>query len=189
MSFMRLWMFPKSVLWPKPVITSQNSFNKLNGIDSPISHRSCGKVGVNIYELPLRYIRKAHLTHRQKGSYQSRVNAFSERFNHSWQSTWREEISIDHWAAAAVPIKTWPTSKPAWCSSRKKYTHLAPKTIYCSHTAVYLMYLSASIYLCCMAIMISITTVILIHIQIQADSFVSDTNGFINFWLRERYNS
>ena len=23
-----------------------------------------------------------------------------------------------------------------------------------------------------------------IHIQIQADSFVSDTNGFINFWLR-----
>ena len=43
--------------------------------------------------------------------------------------------------------------------------------------------------------MISITTVIQIHIQIQADTFVSDTNGFINFWLQsmatrgERHNS
>ena len=49
--------------------------------------------------------------------------------------------------------------------------------------------------LCCIAIMISITTVIQIHIQIQADSVVSDTNGFINFWLwsmatqGERHNS
>ena len=40
-------------------------------------------------------------------------------------------------------------------------------------------------------ILVSITTVI----QIQADTFVSDTNGFINFWLRfmatrgEKHNS
>ena len=34
---------------------------------------------------------------------------------------------------------------------------------------------------CCIAIVISITTVIKIHIQIQADS---DTNGF-NFWRHE----
>ena len=31
--------------------------------------------------------------------------------------------------------------------------------------------------------MILITTVIQIHIQIQADSFVLDTDGVINFWL------
>ena len=52
-------------------------------------------------------------------------------------------------------------------------------------------------FLCMMlyTIMISVITVIQIHIQRQADSFVSDTNGFINSWLqsmvtrREKHNS
>ena len=34
------------------------------------------------------------------------------------------------------------------------------------------------------AIMISITTLTQMHKQIQADYFVSDTKGFINFWFR-----
>ena len=39
------------------------------------------------------------------------------------------------------------------------------------------------LYICCITIMISMKT-LQIHIQIQADSIVSDTKGFINFWLR-----
>ena len=47
------------------------------------------------------------------------------------------------------------------------------------YSRVYLVTLIFGSCNCCIAIMISITTVI----QIQADSFVSDTNGFINFLL------
>ena len=38
--------------------------------------------------------------------------------------------------------------------------------------------------ICCILMKISITTIILIHIQILADFVVSDTNGLIKFWLR-----
>ena len=57
------------------------------------------------------------------------------------------------------------------------------------------VYICCILTLCCVDIMISITTVIQIHIHIQVDSFSSETNGFIHFWLRsmvtrrERHNS
>ena len=68
---------------------------------------------------------------------------------------------------------------------RHKMSIMFNEMCVCMYVYIYIyIYIYNSEPVCCIGIMKSITAVIKILTQIQADYFVSDTNGFINFCLR-----